>query len=213
MDDKLSFDENSHRYTLAGKGFGPPLVIPSVSQVISRAGLYGYAKNDKMVGLMNKGVHLHKVTVLIDEKMVASTDLDEEDAGYGVSYESFVKDFSFIPEYIERRMYHPKFLYAGTPDRIGTIEVTGEISRVLIDIKTGKPHPATNLQLAAYREMANAWGLIVENYGVPIGGCYALYIQADGDYKFIPMADFYDNWLTFQSALRIARWKEKNSIG
>lgn len=203
--DKISFDESKHQYTLEGGGSGPSLVLPSVSQVLQRAGLYGYAKNNTMVGKMNKGTHLHKVTVLIDEKMVASTDLDEEDAGYAKAYERFVTDYQFVPIHIERKMYHPKYLYAGTPDRIGAINISGNQVKVLIDIKTGQPHPATALQLAAYKEMANAWGITIED-------CFALYIQPDSDYKMVRLENFYDNWITFQSALRISQWKERYNL-
>jgi len=201
----LHFDEESHTYTLSRGGDNSPLRIPSVTQIINENGLYAsYARNKNAEGAMSRGRHIHKITELFDQSLLGPMDVDGEDAGYLSAYSRFIVDHEFTPLIIEEAMFHPAYLYAGKIDRIGIMKIGGEMIHAVVDIKTGGPHPATFLQLAAYMAMCKSQGNRVDR-------SYALHLTADGDYRLLtdPNPDY--SFAVFTAAITLHNWR--SSIG
>ena len=89
-------------------------------------------------------------------------------------------------------------MYAGTIDRTGRLNS----KKVLIDIKTGSPHPATDIQLAAYEELLDGGAEEV----------YALYLRDNGSYSLIKKRDN-KNFAVFRSALHLYYYKKEHLNG
>lgn len=199
----LIYDDLTHQYSLALGGETPPVPLMSVTQILRAADMYGYPKTSANVVKMNYGTYIHKITEMYDNKTIDVPDLLDEDVFYLSAYKKFQWDFGFSPTVSEQKYYHPVHFYAGTIDRYGAMR-NGDPA--LIDIKTGRPHPCSILQLAAYREM-----LIVN--GHPVKQAFAVYLDSCGDYKAIEAPPGPESFDVFLSALRIVRWKKENNIG
>lgn len=201
----LHFDEESHTYTLSRGGDNSPLRIPSVTQIINDNGLYAsYARNKNAEGAMSRGRHIHKITELYDQNLLGPMDVDGEDAGYLSAYSRFIADRSFVPLIIEEAMFHPAFLYAGKIDRVCTLIEDGKEIHAVVDIKTGAPHPATFLQLAAYKAMCQSQGIKVDK-------SFALHITPAGDYRLLTDPNPEYSFAVFTAAITLHNWR--SSIG
>jgi len=199
----LIYDDLNHQYSLELGGETPPVPLMSVTQILRAADMYGYPKTSVNVEKMNYGTHVHKITEMYDMKTIDVPDLLDDDRFYLTAYKRFQEDFGFVPSLSETKFFHPVYFYAGTIDRYGAMRDNGY---VIIDIKTGRPHPCSILQLAAYREM-----LIVN--GHPVRKAYAVYLDSSGEYKAVEAPPGPEPFETFLSALRIVRWKKENNIG
>lgn len=186
----FSFDPESHIYTLDGK------VLPSVTEILKEAGLLAYAGPAEYQRL--RGTYIHRATELIDIAMLDWEGLDKSLRPYCDAYVRFLEETRFAPEMSERSLYHPGLLYAGTIDRVGILDGR----HVLIDIKTGFPHPATDLQLAAYYELIRPH--------VRVARCLALYLRGDGSYGLAETPDVHASFDIFLSALTVVRWRKEN---
>ena len=199
---RLSFDEETHAYSLGRGGNYPPLPIPSVTQVLQENGLYSsYARNNNSLIAMGRGRHIHKITELYDQGLVGPMDVDGEEAGYLSAYRSFITEHQFVPTTIEKKLFHPAYLYAGTIDRVGTLVIDKEEIKAVIDIKTGEPHPATNLQLSAYLQMAVANGSKATHV-------FALHIDSTGKYRLLPDPNPDFSFHVFLAALTMFNWRK-----
>ena len=205
---KLHFDEDNHQYSLEMEGgLGSPLYLPSVSQVIRSAGMYDYPKNEAMTIRMAFGTRVHGLTTQFDQNLIDIRSLDHPEEALCLNdYKDFSDATGFEPEHIEQKMYHPMYMYAGTPDRIGALVDPNrkESVRAVIDIKTGRPHPTTQLQLAAYLMLAR-------EAGYPAETAFALYIGKG--WRLLELQDFTQSSRVFLSALSVHRWKELHKIG
>jgi hypothetical protein len=150
---------------------------------------------------MNRGTHIHKITELFDLALLGPFDTEGEDEAFLGAYQKFKQDKCFMPLVVEARMYHPALLYAGAIDRIGQIEVDGKKQIAVVDIKTGAPHHATNVQLSAYAEMAKANGHKVD-------ASYALHLSESGSYRLIANDSHEYSFRVFRAALIINQWRE-----
>jgi hypothetical protein len=157
MSDKIKeviFESDKHKYWIPDPDGFPGMELVSVSRVLSSCDMYGYAKTQKNVEAMNFGTKIHSLTHKCDKFEISSDEvLDEKERGHLISYERFRDDLKFTPSVMEHPMYHGKYLYAGTADKYGVSVLEGNEFRTLIEIKTGKPHPAHLIQVAAYKEM------------------------------------------------------------
>jgi hypothetical protein len=199
----LLFDEDSHTYTLAGTGGS--YTIPSVSQVLKKAGLYDYPQNEAATVRMNYGTHIHKLTHLFDQKVLAPSEVLGKDRAYLESYERFVKEAGFIPQINEQRYHHRLYLYAGTIDKVGTIMHPDYAGRFQVEVKTGAPHPANRVQVAAYHRM-------LEDNGEKLDGSILLYLS-EASYRMFEVSPLDCEFDVFLSALTLNRWKEAHKIG
>lgn len=146
---------------------------------------------------------------LVHEYIASSLDKDvptivhEEYEGWLTAARSFLNDYSIEPMRVECVVCDP-LGYAGTVDLYGIQEQHGA---VLVDWKTGKPHPEHELQLNAYMgAMDITRGDLLETAPDFQMG-YVVYIKDDGTYKvqeYAPTDQAYDAFLGLLAAWR---WK------
>jgi hypothetical protein len=204
----IAFDPKTHRYWKGDpeNPFEQKEELVSVSRVLSSCDVYGYPKTTKNVVAMNKGTAIHYMTTLVDEGLLSSGEvLEEAHTGHIIAYESFCKDYSFVPEFTEKPMYHSKYLYAGTPDKYG-ITIIGDAGlRTLIELKTGMPNPGYFLQVSAYKEI-----LLDNEY--PVDRILILYTSNDGRYTISEPPSPEIDFKVFLSCLNVWRWKARNRV-
>jgi hypothetical protein len=191
----LEFDEATHTYLLyeneVDRLSGRKLV--SVTQVLP---------DDKRrvdPWYLERGRLIHLATALFDHDELDEDSIDERIKPYLDAYVKFKKETGFEPKHIELPLYHPKYYYAGTIDRIGLLNN----SQDLIDLKTGGKAKADELQLAAYWELCRA------SY-IKIRRVFDLYLHENGTYSLTPPETQPKLLLpVFLASLTVARWKEK----
>jgi len=186
------FNEADHSYWIGEQR------IPSVTGILQDAGLLNYHGSSDYH--MERGAFVHRATEMIDKGTLDWDSLDVTLRPYCEAYQRFIDDVK--PEIIlsEKPMYHPNYFYAGIPDRVA--KVNGLTT--LIDIKSGSPHPATDLQIAAYAE------LIGINENVYVSKASILYLRDDGTYRLDEVKDLKRNLQIFLAALTVVRWREEN---
>lgn len=190
---ELLFDPIEHAYTLGGKR------LPSVTQVLAPMVDYSMVPHDTLERARRLGQAVHRMTELYDLDDLDMDDLADELKPYLTAWIKFRAETGFVPETIEKRLYHPALHYAGTPDRSGLIKSR----RAVIDIKKmATLGPVIGLQLAAYKEM-------FEKAGTPIAERYALGLRADGTYRLTPYTDPGD-WPAFLALLTLRNWRKKH---
>src|SRR6188768_3540237 len=172
MTEQLQFEELSHTYHVNGE------VVPSVTQVIKILEPYYRASEQVLRPYAQRGTEVHSLTEAYDKTPnFDPDDVAEDRVGYLLAWINFRNDFDFVPTHIEHRVYDPRFFYAGTIDRVGTVR--GQLS--VVDIKTGaKLGPAVGVQLAAYQHAFTEEEL---------HGRYTVQLSGDGTYKVIEYAN------------------------
>ena len=193
---QLLFFDECHKYTLDGEE------LPSVSQLtrfISRE-IYGDVGQFNLDRAAERGTSVHKATELLDK--YGTAEIDEDIAPYLQAYIVFRKEHKCEWQKIEYATHHPDNLYAGTLDRVGTID--GKL--VVLDIKTSSTiqKPLYTAQLNLYRKMLPD----------PIEQLVILHLKKDGTYKLIdiPIDDtLADACITLHEALRKKKRSKKNA--
>lgn len=123
---KLLFFDTDHKYTLDGEE------LPSVSEVtrfISRE-VYGDIGQYNLDRAAERGTAVHKATEILDKYGTVEILTDIEP--YIKAYIAFRKEHKCEWEFIEAPRYDPGRRYAGTLDRLGTVD--DELT--IVDIKT-----------------------------------------------------------------------------
>lgn len=168
----LIFSEAEHVYMHHG------YMLPSVSDLCApmHKEIYSDAPKWRMEAAAERGTAVHLATQALDAHGAA--DVEEECLPYVRAYRDFLRDHRPSWELTESHLYHPEFLYAGTPDRYGTMDG----KKTLIDVKTTYTvqRPLCRGQLNLYRLMLIARGLEVEKMLI-------LHLKRDGTYKLIPI--------------------------
>jgi len=148
---------------------------------------------------LERGRMIHLATALFDHDELDEDSIDERIKPYLDAYVKFRRETGFEPKEIELPLYHPKYFYAGTIDKIGKLNG----SQDLIDLKTGGKAKDDELQLAAYWELCRA------NY-IKIRRVFDLYLHENGTYNLIPPETPPKLLLpVFLASLTVARWKER----
>jgi hypothetical protein len=207
----LVFEPDGHKYSVLGKE------IMSVTTIIGASGLSEYDKiaKENLAFACARGTLAHKITEYVDAGIYdkRSADAITEDVkerygivcdfdGYARAYQKFLGDYEPEWELKETPLYSPRWMYAGTPDRIGVINA----KRYIVDIKTGETAPAACVQLHAYSAMFNEI--------VPpkdrIQKKFVLFLKDNGEYKFVESEETYKGFRVEQvwmSAVTIANCK------
>ncbi len=189
----LVFNEEKHEYSVSGVRY------PSVTQILAPLVDYSQVPRAVLERARKLGQAVHRMTELFDLDDLDMDDLADELRPYLTAWIKFRAETGFVPETIEKRLYHPALRFAGTPDRSGLINRR----RAVIDIKKMLYlGPVIGLQLAAYQELFEKNGTHVEDR-------YALGLRADGTYRLQPYTDKSD-WPVFLSLLTTRNWKEKH---
>ena len=147
---RLVFDADSHRYTLDG------VRRWSVTERLVGLSIINKDYYTWRARVRGKAAHLGAQLVEqggVDWHSVAETEraLSAPVAPYIRGWEKFLEKTGWRSVVIEKPMYHPIYLYVGTPDRIG---FWPDGQEGLLDIKTGGPEDWHELQEGAYNEMA-----------------------------------------------------------
>jgi len=194
------FVESDHSYWLGERR------LPSVTGILEDTGLANYKWSTDYH--KERGGFVHKATELIDRGTLDWSSLDPVLVPYCEAYAKFCSSVNMETLIIsEKPLYHPQHLYAGTPDRL----VTMNSLTTLIDIKSGATHPATALQVAGY------WDLVRVNLKIHISKAFVLYLRDDGTFRLTEVKDLRRNLQVFLTALSLVRgsliveqWKEEN---
>lgn len=187
----LQFDEGRHEYRFNGE------VIPSVTAILKPLVDYSAIHPDVLKRASELGTLVHKTTELFDEGVLDEDDLDPILKPYLDGWKLFRHEVGFVPDTIEKRMYHPAFRYCGTSDRTGAIRGV----KAVVDIKKMMTlGPVIGPQLAAYKEMHNLEGAGIEKR-------YALGLRPDGTYRLQEFSDPSD-LPCFMSLLTMLRAQE-----
>ena len=193
---QLLFFDEGHKYTIDGEE------LPSVSELtrfISRE-IYGDVGQFNLDRAADRGTAVHKATELLDK--YGTAEIDEDIAPYLQAYIAFRKEHKCEWQKIEYATHHPENLYAGTLDRVGTVD--GKL--VVLDIKTSSTiqKPLYTAQLNLYRKMLPD----------PIEQLVILHLKKDGTYKLIdiPIEDaLADACVTMHEALKKKKRSKKNA--
>lgn len=189
----LTFDEQSHTYKWNG------VSVPSVTTILSPLIDYSMVHPEVLERGRQLGSAVHRMTELYDLDDLDESSLSPDMKNYLIGWKKFRENTDFIPDTIEKRMFHPKHQYCGTSDRTGVIR--GQ--KAVIDIKKMMSLGAViGVQLAAYQAMHNLESAEITHR-------YALGLRPDGTYRlqqFNNPSDF----AVFLSLLNIRNWKAKN---
>lgn len=192
----LTFHEKEHVYKLEG------IPIPSVTQVIQSVGLTNY-KNVNLEILEyagDKGTKIHQTLDYYDRGVLDEENLHPILKDYLEQWKKFLSDYNITIIESELRMFHPRYRYAGTIDKIAKYKNN---NIVLLDIKSGAASATHDLQTAAYAEMYEA------NTQKKIHSRMCVYLEQDR-YKVVGFTE--SSFTVFLSALSIYNWKLKNKI-
>ena len=122
---------------------------------------------------------------------------------YLVAWIRFIDDTGFRVEMNEQFVFHDRYFYAGTLDRVGLLNGV----RSVIDIKTvAVLGPHTGVQLAAYQEALNS-NLKKADH---INKRFAVQLKPDSTYRLQPYTDKSD-FSVFTSLLNIHNWRQKHA--
>jgi hypothetical protein len=175
-------DEN-HLYTLDGRP------LSSTTGILKAEGFIDTTWYNE--DARTRGSYVHLTCHLYDKGTLDIDTLDDALRPYLDAYIRFKAETGFEVVESEVPHYHPQYLYAGTPDKAGTMEGTD----TLIDLKTGVIQSWTALQLASYELF---YDRPMKRFGVQL--------TDEGKYKMVPFTDRTDRNI-FLSALAIHNWK------
>lgn len=190
--DSLTLDEATHTYWVGKKKFD------SVTKILQDLGL---ARNYQGISSFyaERGKAVHRACELIDKGTLDNASLDPRVRPYVEGYRKFIRESGYQPQFWELPLYHPALGFAGTVDKLGSLN--GRFG--ILDIKTSRSlDPAVELQLCAY---AVLW--IESHPDSPPAFKYALQLTDDGGYKLHTKYSeaSIELWL---SAITVYRWKQ-----
>ncbi|MEJ7804307.1 MAG: hypothetical protein WKG03_00075 [Telluria sp.] len=196
----LTFDEARHEYRYDGE------IIPSVTGILKPLVDYSMIDPDRLRAASELGTMVHHTTELHDLGVLDEDDLDPILQLYLDGWKLFRHEVGFVPDTVEKRMYHPLHRYCGTSDRTGAIRGV----KAVVDIKKMMTlGPAIGPQLAAYKEMHNLEGAGIQKR-------YALGLRPDGTYRLQEFTDpsdlpcFMSLLTVMRSQETIQKWRAKH---
>lgn len=143
----LVYDDATHTYRVDG------VVVPSVTQVLARAGLTDFSHLPDRVRerALNRGRRVHQAAHFMLEGDLDWATVDEAERGYVESCAGFLKIAELVVLHAEARLYHPGIRVAGTTDALGVWR--GE--RAVVDWCCGDlAESRKDLQTSCYAEAA-----------------------------------------------------------
>lgn len=189
------FDPERHEYRGEdGK------IRPSVTQILKHFGMtpdFDKFGNDTA---RNFGTVVHRICELYDKGELGSYEYDHQIDPWLSGYKKFLDAFRPEWEVIEDPLISNAWGYAGTPDRVGLIKGI----RWGVDLKTGAPEPAHELQTAGYEV------IVEECLGLKTKKRFSLYIMQD-DFRLIEHKNKSDRAI-FLGLVKAFAWKANNKL-
>lgn len=182
---ELQFFRSSHEYFANGDR------VLSVTQIISSAWPELYERTTTFA--LERGSIVHEITSLYDEGDLDESTVSDYLRPYFDAYLTFLRESGFTVVENERKVYSPLHRYAGTLDRIGSLNGRP----ALVDIKTGNPGWQCGPQTAAYAQAYH------EETGRFIRNRYGLWLRDDATYSLISYTDFDNDIADFLAAQRV----------
>lgn len=149
----LKFYDESHQYELDG------VIIPSVSEILRFISREVYGDIDKYIldNAAERGTTVHLATQQIDQ--FGECEIDFAYQGYVQAYAKFLREHKCEWMYTEAPFADRERRYAGTPDRIGTVDGAFAI----VDLKTNAAikKALVKAQLNGYNGLAKANDLLL----------------------------------------------------
>jgi len=167
---QLVFFDEGHTYELDG------VQIPSVSEVtrfLSRE-VYGDVQQFRLDHAAARGTKVHKLTEALDK--YGEIEADAESLPYIKAYLKFRQEHDVQWEEIEKPRFHPDGLYAGTVDRMGTIDGR----RGILDIKN-----SYRVHKPLYEAAQNLYRMTYDPGTIEV--LYILHLKPDETYKLIEL--------------------------
>lgn len=190
MSDLLTFDEAAHEYRFKG------VVVPSVTQILQQVTDFSGIPASILERKRQLGVAVHLACELYDENDLDEDSLSDDVRSYFNGWVKFRNEHKPIIEMSEQRVYNALHRYAGTLDRVLTIDG----ARGVYDIKTSATlGDAVGLQLAAY-DMALGKDKLKR---------FAVQLKPDGTYKLQEYKKP-DDYAVFTALLTVHNWMNKN---
>jgi hypothetical protein len=171
--------------------------LPSVTQIIADAGLYGNTSYFTDYS-RDRGSFVHKAIEYHLSGELSEETLDPVIVPYLDAWKKFQSEANYISNLCEERLASNVYRFAGTIDHIGYLD--GHFC--IIDVKTSVvASAATGIQLAGYEILLSARG----------ARRFALHLQDNGNYKLIEYKDRNDRNI-FLAALALWIWKQNNNV-
>lgn len=186
----LIFKEVDHSYWIGSTR------LPGITEVLKENSLLPYYPHNPEA--LRRGRLVHKACHALNENDLEMSNVPDDIFPYVMAFEKFKKQTGFTPLLTEKKLFHPTFMYAGTPDMDG---IMPDGTKTLVEIKTGAIIPAVALQLAA-QEMLLADGPRVR---------MALQLKDDAKFSIQLFKNFRDSHM-FLSALALSSWRRSNGI-
>lgn len=157
-------------YTIAGRKYARVTAIVKFSGLSDFSGI----PESKRDYFFKRGTENHRAWQMVEEGTAVDFNFDPEVEKYRAGHAKFLKETGFkaLPGGIELRVKNDDLMYAGTLDRIGTIQ-----NRVvLLDYKSSALPKGGGLQTALYL-------LAIPGYKFEEVDRYCVAIKNDGSYR------------------------------
>jgi len=187
----LIFKEEGHEYFFQGKK------VPCVSDILSHFGISDFSKVNGRVldAAKDFGTNVHKTCELHDKNDLAGC--DPAIKPYLNGWKKFKKSHPGEFDLIEKPLYSKVWNFAGTPDRI--------LCNIEIDIKSGQPNIAHQIQTALYKILIN------ENLPeLKVNGRIAVYLKPNA-YTVVSHRDRTDLSIA-KSLISVYNWKAREGL-
>lgn len=205
---KLLFYDDTHTYVLDDEE------LPSVSEVSRFASreVYGEVSQFALDNACSRGSAVHKATEILDK--YGTVECEEDIVPYVQAYVQFRKDFSVGSYFaIEKALANEELKYAGTIDRIYTIDEAfvqstkslcikkviineqGRVEKVKCEIDLTEQignlaiidlKSSSSVQNVLALIQLNAYALAVEQNGLgKVGALFILHLDKEGNYELL----------------------------
>lgn len=203
------FDAGPHEYRVDGR------IVPTVTEITDAISpMTGFVSPQQLEYSRALGRAVHRATELDDTGSLDESTVDADVMPRLKAWRRFRSAFAFEPEHIECRVYHGLYAYAGTFDRLGTLQFIGKPkrSRVLLDLKSGAESAIVDVQLAGYRKASiiDEIGGFILPWG-PVDELLAVYLDARGNYRIRRVENIEESFAAFLSMLNIFRWRARHA--
>jgi len=196
---RLSFEEEGHLYSVGGVG-----ILPSITQILKAEGIQVYNGTDSFA--MTRGTWIHRTIAWSEEGVLDESSIGDGIKPYLESFLSWKKATGFQSFLVEEPLWHPLYLYAGTPDLIGKIGG----NPVVVELKTGSRRPGDIVQVGGQVELVRV--CIAGGNTMWFDGA-VLYLRDNGNPPAVDTIKGHEMMAAtsmFKNALSVNRWKKNN---